>query len=52
MNADFFLKENANGTVCFESVTYPGALVSTTGQDMGKQTNFRINLLVRLMHHP
>ena len=44
MNSDFFLKENPDSTVCFESVTSPRALV-TIGEGLNVQINFNLFLL-------
>ncbi len=46
MNADFLLKEHQDGSVCFESVSHPGTLLTTPGRSSGRLTNFRVNLLV------
>ena len=47
-NADFYLKESPDGTVCFESVTCPGAFVGIpTEKNSPCVINFTVNLMVR-----
>ena len=46
LTADFRLKENADGTVCFESVLCTGSYISIVGGGAAK-TNLSVFLVVR-----